>query len=109
VRNATEPGLIAPQPGAGIGSYIPGDPLEQGEDCLTCNIFSAPSAKEARPVVLFVHGGTWRSGNKNLYGALGQSLAADGIGCASALSCLSGSCSNQGAQPGVCVPLACEL
>ena len=40
-----------------------------------------PKGKKDFPVVLFVHGGTWRSGNKNLYGALGQSLATDGIGC----------------------------
>ncbi|QJW96664.1 alpha/beta hydrolase [Frigoriglobus tundricola] len=40
-----------------------------------------PKGKKDFPVVLFVHGGTWRSGNKNLYAALGQSLAADGIGC----------------------------
>jgi acetyl esterase/lipase len=40
-----------------------------------------PKGKKDFPVVLFVHGGSWRSGNKNLYAALGQSLAADGIGC----------------------------
>ncbi len=40
-----------------------------------------PAGKKDFPVVLYVHGGTWRSGNKNLYAALGQSLAADGIGC----------------------------
>ena len=41
----------------------------------------APKGKKDFPVVLFVHGGSWRSGNKNLYAALGQSLANDGIGC----------------------------
>jgi acetyl esterase/lipase len=40
-----------------------------------------PRGKKDFPVVLFVHGGSWKSGNKNLYAALGQSLAADGIGC----------------------------
>jgi len=40
-----------------------------------------PKGKKDFPVVLFVHGGSWRSGDKNLYAALGQSLAADGIGC----------------------------
>src|SRR5262245_8922933 len=40
-----------------------------------------PKGKKDFPVVLFVHGGTWRSGNKNLYAALGQSLASDGLGC----------------------------
>jgi acetyl esterase/lipase len=40
-----------------------------------------PKGKKDFPVVLFVHGGSWKSGNKNIYAALGQSLAADGIGC----------------------------
>jgi len=40
-----------------------------------------PKGKKDFPVVLFVHGGSWKSGNKVLYAALGQSLAADGIGC----------------------------
>lgn len=40
-----------------------------------------PKGQKDFPVVMFVHGGSWRSGDKNLYAALGQSLAADGIGC----------------------------
>ncbi len=40
-----------------------------------------PVGKKDFPVVLFVHGGSWRSGNKNLYAVLGRSLAADGLGC----------------------------
>src|SRR5207237_10002694 len=32
------------------------------------------------PVLLFVHGGAWTSGNKNLYGPLGQRFASNGIG-----------------------------
>lgn len=40
-----------------------------------------PKDKKDFPTVLFVHGGSWKSGNKNIYAALGQSLANDGIGC----------------------------
>ncbi len=40
-----------------------------------------PKGKKDFPTVLFVHGGSWKSGNKNIYASLGQSLAADGIGC----------------------------
>lgn len=40
-----------------------------------------PRGRKDFPVVLFVHGGSWKSGTKNLYAALGQSLAADGLGC----------------------------
>ena len=34
------------------------------------------------PVVMFVHGGTWRSGNKDLYAAVGNTLGSQGIGTA---------------------------
>ena len=40
-----------------------------------------PKGRKDFPTVLFVHGGSWKSGNKNIYAALGQSLANDGIGC----------------------------
>ena len=40
-----------------------------------------PKGKKDFPVVLFVHGGSWKSGTKELYAPLGKSLAADGIGC----------------------------
>jgi acetyl esterase/lipase len=40
-----------------------------------------PKGRKDFPVVLFVHGGSWKSGTKNLYAALGQSLASDGLGC----------------------------
>ncbi len=40
-----------------------------------------PKGKKDFPTVLFVHGGSWKSGNKNLYALLGQALADDGIGC----------------------------
>lgn len=40
-----------------------------------------PKGKKDFPVVLFVHGGSWKSGSKGMYAALGQSLAADGLGC----------------------------
>lgn len=40
-----------------------------------------PKGKKDFPTVLFVHGGSWKSGNKNIYEVLGKSLATDGIGC----------------------------
>ena len=38
-----------------------------------------PKGKKDFPTVLFVHGGSWKSGDKNLYEVLGKSLANDGI------------------------------
>jgi acetyl esterase/lipase len=34
---------------------------------------------EGRPVVLFIHGGNWNSGSKNLYAILGRRLAKQGV------------------------------
>lgn len=39
-----------------------------------------PKAATNFPVVMFVHGGTWRSGNKDMYAALGHAFAKAGIG-----------------------------
>jgi acetyl esterase/lipase len=39
-----------------------------------------PKGQKDFPVVLFVHGGTWRSGNKNLYAGVGEAFAKEGIG-----------------------------
>ncbi len=50
------------------------------KDKHTLDVYT-PKDKKDFPTVLFVHGGSWKSGNKNIYAALGQSLANDGIGC----------------------------
>jgi acetyl esterase/lipase len=39
-----------------------------------------PKGRKDFPVLFFVHGGTWRSGSKNLYVAIGQAFAQAGIG-----------------------------
>jgi acetyl esterase/lipase len=41
----------------------------------------APKAKTAglRPVVMFIHGGSWNSGNKNFYSFIGRRLAKQGV------------------------------
>ena len=38
-----------------------------------------PAGQKEAPVLLFVHGGAWKSGNKSLYIALGQAFAKQGI------------------------------
>jgi acetyl esterase/lipase len=40
----------------------------------------APKGQKDFPVLFFVHGGTWRSGSKNLYVAIGNAFAQTGIG-----------------------------
>ncbi len=39
-----------------------------------------PKGQKDFPVVLFVHGGSWKSGNKNLYVGVGEAFAKRGIG-----------------------------
>lgn len=41
-----------------------------------------PKGAKDFPVMMFVHGGAWKSGNKDLYGALGENFAKQGIGTA---------------------------
>jgi acetyl esterase/lipase len=41
-----------------------------------------PKGAKGYPVMMFVHGGAWRSGNKELYIALGETFARKGIGVA---------------------------
>src|SRR5262245_28514392 len=39
-----------------------------------------PKGGKDFPVLFFVHGGAWRSGNKNLYAPLGRMFARNGVG-----------------------------
>lgn len=39
-----------------------------------------PKGAKKFPVMMFVHGGAWRSGNKDLYAALGETFAKQGVG-----------------------------
>jgi dipeptidyl aminopeptidase/acylaminoacyl peptidase len=41
-----------------------------------------PKGAKDYPVMMFVHGGAWKSGNKELYAALGETFAGQGIGTA---------------------------
>ncbi len=40
-----------------------------------------PKGKKDFPVLFFVHGGTWQSGDRSIYGKLGEGFASQGIGC----------------------------
>src|ERR1700676_5104642 len=39
-----------------------------------------PKGQKDFPVVLFVHGGSWKSGNKSWYAGIGEAFAGAGIG-----------------------------
>jgi acetyl esterase/lipase len=40
-----------------------------------------PKGQKDFPVLFFVHGGTWQSGDRKIYGKLGEGFASQGIGC----------------------------
>jgi len=63
---------------AGV-SYMDGAPADADKHKLDLYL---PRDKKNFPVLVFVHGGSWRSGDRSLYKALGDRLARTGIGVA---------------------------
>lgn len=76
VRDAVEPGPIAPQ--AADGPAFPGDPVEQSEDCLHLSIWTPAPDSSRRPVLVWVHGGGFASGTAGSVLYRGRRLAAEG-------------------------------
>jgi para-nitrobenzyl esterase len=61
VRPAIEPGPAAPQKPRPFTGGIPAS-FPQSEDCLYLNVVSPPASAEPLPVLVFIHGGAYRSG-----------------------------------------------
>jgi para-nitrobenzyl esterase len=53
-------------------------PALQGEDCLTVNVW-APANANGAPVIVWLHGGAWRTGATSMPLMNGQALAALGV------------------------------
>jgi len=60
-------------------SYTEGDPANSAKHKLDLYL---PQGKTNFPVLLFVHGGSWRTGDRGIYKALGERFARAGIGVA---------------------------
>jgi acetyl esterase/lipase len=60
-------------------TYTGGEPADEGKHKLDLYI---PAGKPNAPVVLFLHGGSWMTGDRALYTALGNRLARAGIAVA---------------------------
>jgi acetyl esterase/lipase len=71
---------ISPSPTVTITKdvlYADGDAADAPKHMLDLYL---PANKTSFPVMVFYHGGSWRSGDRNLYGALGEKFAQAGIG-----------------------------
>ena len=85
VRDATRPGPSAPQSPAppselDIGPLI-GIPVPNGPDYLTLNVYTPSGTPADRPVMVFIHGGSFVSGSKDVPLYDGSSFARDGVVC----------------------------
>ena len=86
VRDATRPGPGAPQnlpptsPDIDLETLL-GVPVVEGPDYLTLNVFAPSGAPSGRPVMVFIHGGSFVSGSKDVPLYDGSAFARDGVVC----------------------------
>ncbi len=75
VRDATKPGAASIQTLGGAAAWLYEGAEPQGEDCLFLNVWT-PAAKGARkPVMVWLHGGAWRTGHGMVAGTNGALLS----------------------------------
>jgi len=79
ILDALEFGPIAPQPEPLPGTAIPGDSVAYDEDCLSLNIWSPGCDEGRRPVMVFVHGGSFVTGAGSWSIYRGEHLARLGV------------------------------
>ena len=76
-RDATRPGPASIQTLIPAAAWLYDGAEPQDEDCLFLNVWT-PSATGRRPVMVWLHGGAWRTGRGDAAGTIGASLAHDG-------------------------------
>lgn len=85
VRDAKTPGPSAPQPVPATTTEIDLSslmgPQVQGPDYLTLNVFAPEKGPGDRPVMVFIHGGSFIAGSKDVPIYDGSAFARDGVVC----------------------------
>jgi para-nitrobenzyl esterase len=77
VRDATRPGAASIQTLLGAAAWLYDGADPQSEDCLYLNVWT-PSTAGRRPVMVWFHGGAWRTGHGLVAGTNGTALAGRG-------------------------------
>ncbi|MGI4793025.1 MAG: carboxylesterase/lipase family protein [Janthinobacterium lividum] len=77
VHDATRPGAASIQTLAGAAAWLYEGAEPQDENCLFLNVWT-PTTDGQRPVMVWLHGGAWRTGRGNAAGTDGAALAARG-------------------------------
>ena len=78
VRDATQFSLVAPQPAIDAGGLLGGQQEAMGEDCLYLNIWSPGTNHAKRPVLVWIHGGSFLTGSGSTPWYDGAAFAAHG-------------------------------
>ncbi len=76
-RDAGRPGPASIQTLVGAAAWLYDSAEPQSEDCLFLNVWT-PSITGRRPVMVWLHGGAWRTGHGAVAGTNGARLARDG-------------------------------
>src|SRR5476649_1011004 len=79
VKKADTFGPQCMQQGYPAGSPYATPPAPMGEDCLYLNVWSAASAGDKRPVMVWIHGGAWTRGSGSTPTYDGAALAKKGV------------------------------
>lgn len=78
VRETTHFGLVAPQPAMDAGGLPGGQQEPMGEDCLYLNVWSPGADQAKRPVLVWIHGGSFLTGSGSTPWYDGAAFAAHG-------------------------------